>query len=247
VGLTDLSPHAVAAALAALWDESRWEEIQALDTLRRFRAECEVLHTHLLPFAKPIAQALQGCLKMWGGNAVIVDETWRAAECASCMLGLAVGPLLVAPFVDALMREQHWRPRRVRGVRKMIASSGLTVPLQTRWRLEYESLLHLVPLLAEPVLTPTGSALGSALLQLLTVSVATGPFLRQSPYLAPLAALLPLAAAHSDPKVRSAGQRGLRVVGVVAHPTGAVAPLAALTPDTAAAWSRDLPTPAAAP
>jgi len=37
---------------------------QALDTLRRFRAECEVLHTHLLPFAKPIAQALQGCLKV---------------------------------------------------------------------------------------------------------------------------------------------------------------------------------------
>ena len=242
--LTDVYPQELVAQLAKFCEDSGWEELQAAAELRRFRAYCELVHTGLLPFAQNVCYALVVCLKTWGHSPRVMDEAWRTAECVSCMLGHCVGGPLLKPYAEALLQQPVWPLRCVKSLRRMVACSGLTLPMPQRLRLEYQVLRHAFPLLDTPALTAAGAKHLAELLKLLTASVALEPFLRQSPYLACALRALQYGASHSDARVRQVSGRAAHTVTCIAHPHGHA--IAELAPGTLGDMLEALPVPDAA-
>eukprot|EP00667_Euglena_gracilis_P022879 EG_transcript_25632 len=241
--LTVLTPQELVQGLATACDTARCEEMQAAALLRQFRGHCELLHTHLLPFASSLCYSLTACLQVWADHPYVLEEVLKTAECASCMLGQGVGALLAVPYAEYLLGQAAWPPRHVKGLRKMMACSGLTVPNRIRLQLEHRGLLLLLPLLQQATLTPAGVQAVSELLKLLATCVALEPFLRQSPYLPHLFHALTLGEVHPDATVRDISQRCRQTAAAVAQPVAP--PLAALAPETAEDLLRTLPAPLA--
>eukprot|EP00993_Chasmostoma_nieuportense_P003470 NODE_4183_length_829_cov_73.780627_g4025_i0.p1 GENE.NODE_4183_length_829_cov_73.780627_g4025_i0~~NODE_4183_length_829_cov_73.780627_g4025_i0.p1 ORF type:complete len:248 (+),score=80.83 NODE_4183_length_829_cov_73.780627_g4025_i0:44-745(+) len=206
--MVEFNVHTVAMDAIAQCAAIQLSEEEAVLNLDKFARQCDVLRSHLTPFAKSIAHALTVALK--GARSAGVEALFHAAEHMTIAVGAAIGDSLAFPFLNYLTTHPKWTPRMIEAATTMLLCAGDMVPLPVRLQIECHALSTI--LASEP------AEHLAELLHLVTTSVLHHPTQLQSPYLLHCVLACRQNLASPSPQVREASQAGLAVLSNVAHP-----------------------------
>eukprot|EP01006_Ploeotia_vitrea_P055013 TRINITY_DN67949_c5_g17_i1.p1 TRINITY_DN67949_c5_g17~~TRINITY_DN67949_c5_g17_i1.p1 ORF type:complete len:379 (-),score=37.21 TRINITY_DN67949_c5_g17_i1:162-1277(-) len=195
-------------------------QLDIIRGLRIFQAQCSVITTGILPYAKMACLALLAGLKKFHANEVVMNELWITATLLGTTLGMCISKILTQPLVEHMvkLKAAKWTPIMLKSTTKLLTCSGAMIPYQIRQWLEHYALQGLFDILYCKHISSEAEKSATYLLRLLVTLCQIHPTQQQTPYLALILRAIVLGQTCSSSKVRCASQEANHSLSNIIHP-----------------------------